>query len=531
MAHFCCYVKTQGAGCRGLDASMRSIHRYDLRVGRAQCARLAEQAVEAALLLELDKSDLALRVARVEPAHAAASDEDMRQRRDAVPLQQLGAHVGRHAAEQEPLGPELHLLVLAAGAVEECHRLGGEGRQAICVYHHRRRGNLRIQLRRRRRAVALAAERPRLPLGLPAEEGREQAHPGRSDAERCACELAGREGAQLGVDCRGEGAGRAKASRRRRGDVANEAHLAVRVDLVEGDAGWAGLPVDHHLPREADRSLSLRHALRHELDAGDVEGLHKGAHRALADERLSVVEVLVLDIVREEPQTLRRRRAARVRFLPQVPHDAARRRRRGGREGGRWLGWLVHVCSRRLEQRLGRLARLDDRLAALADVPQEARRVELCKERAAQADRAGPAIRLAVVDEAARGAPVRDTVEHEACAGRVLCRYQRPNGGRAAHGAARRHVVPLHVRGAGRGDGVGVDDAFERRTEQRLARGGRRGAERHGRSTRCRRRRLWRLARTLRMTSRRRQAVGRLVAAATAPLSLAPGAAVGDHLA
>ena len=71
------------------------------------------------------------------------------------------------------------------------------------------------------------------------------------------------------------------------------------------------------------------------------------------------------------------------------------------------------------------LPRLDDRLAALADVREPAVAVELGEQRAAQPDLARPVGRLAVEDEAAGILAVAHFVEHEhAC--KQSFRVERP---------------------------------------------------------------------------------------------------------
>eukprot|EP00964_Phaeocystis_antarctica_P114788 scaffold78739_cov69-Phaeocystis_antarctica.AAC.3 len=139
------------------------------------------------------------------------------------------------------------------------------------------------------------------------------------------------------------------------------------------------------------------------------------------------------------------------------------------REGGRRLRGPLGVLGRCLEERLGRLSRLEDGLARLAHVADLAVGVELRKQRAAQPH----CRRRAVLGH--RLTPV----DHELRAARELRDEQLAHRVAADRRRTRRQVVPLHARAAGGRHRVRTHDTVEEASEQGVASGGGCG-RRHG---------------------------------------------------
>eukprot|EP00964_Phaeocystis_antarctica_P071512 scaffold43650_cov48-Phaeocystis_antarctica.AAC.1 len=164
-------------------------------------------------------------------------------------------------------------------------------------------------------------------------------------------------------------------------------------------------------PREAAALLALRDALRDEDEVGEdlkqadvrrhlmtglpsrnsevVDSTSPFVGLGKPHEDFVVVEVFVPDVVGEEGERLRGRRAAGVRHLPKVAHDtlsgggclALERGRRLGGGGGD--GVLILVGGD--EQRLEKLVELEEWLRTLLHVADLARLVELDVGHSAQA--------------------------------------------------------------------------------------------------------------------------------------------------
>ena len=241
------------------------------------------------------------------------------------------------------------------------------------------------------------------------------------------------------------------------------------------------MAVDEQLPRKRARAIALGDLERHEVDARDVEGVDEFLHRGNAHEGCLIVEILIHDGLGEETERLGGRGAAGVCNLPKVAGDARGAFRRGLLVCGR-LDRFLHVGRGRLEQRLSRLAGLQDGFGGLTYVEQLARIVQLRVQGSSQPHRRGTAFFgcdcRTVPCEPTRPLTVRKAFDDEAGILRKLVLDERSYCRPTNDGRRCREVVPHNVSAARTSNGIRVDHAGEEPTQQQITSwsGGRRAS-------------------------------------------------------